>query len=95
MKLQFETGETLVPSHETNSLKAWREYPPTAKEYDEAMQIVTFKKEKRKGNGDSKSAVTVLSRAVVTSWISHNQIFSYKYVTGDNKFSLFNSLVMC
>lgn len=95
MKLQFQMGETLVLSHETNSLKAWREYPPTAKEYDEAMQVVTFKKEKKKGDGDSKSAVTMLSQVVVTSWVSHNQIFNYRYVTGDNKFSLFNSLVVC
>ena len=35
----------------------------------------------------------MLSHVAVTSLLIHNQIFKYKHVTDDSKFSLFNSLV--
>ncbi len=35
----------------------------------------------------------MLSHAAVTPLLIHCQMFKYKYVTGDSKFSLFNSLV--
>jgi hypothetical protein len=44
--------------------------------------------------GDNIFAVTMLSHAAVTPLLIHNQIFKYKYVTDDSKFSLFNSLVI-
>ena len=65
----------------------------------EAIQVVIFRKEKRKRRKnrgrtcDSKGTVTVLSHAAVTPLLIHCQMFKYKHVTGDSKFSLFNSLV--
>ena len=70
----------------------------------EAMQVVIFKKQKRKRRKnrgrtcDSKSTVTVLLHAVllhaaVTPLLIHCQKFKYKHVTDDSNFSLFNSLV--
>ena len=62
----------------------------------EAIQVVIFRKEKRKRRKnrgrtcDSKSTVTVLSHAAVTPLLIHCQMFKYKHVTGDSKFSLFN-----
>ena len=62
------------------------------------MQVVIFRKEKRKRRKnrgrtcDSKSTVTVLSHTAVTPLLIHCQMFKYKHVTGDSKFSLFNSL---
>lgn len=57
------------------------------------MQIATLKKEKRKRNGDSRNAVTVLSHTAVTSLPTRNQRFKRKVVTGDSKFSLCNHIV--
>ena len=62
------------------------------------MQVVIFKKQKRKRRKnrgrtcDSKSTVTVLSHAAVTPLLIHCQKFKYKYVTDDSKFSLFKVL---
>lgn len=63
------------------------------------MQVVIFKKQKRKRRKnrgrtcDSKSTVTVLSHAAVTPLLIHCQMFKYEYVTGDSNFLLFNSIV--
>ena len=57
------------------------------------MQLATLKKEKKKRNGDTTSAVTVLSHAAVTSLLTRNQRFKCKGVTGDSKFSLCNHIV--
>ena len=65
------------------------------------MQVMIFKKQKRKRRKnrgrtcDSKSTVTVLSHTAVTPLLIHYQMFKYKYVTDDSKFSLFNSVVEC
>jgi hypothetical protein len=65
----------------------------------EAIQVVIFRKEKRKRRKnrgrtcDSKSTVTVLSHVAVTPLLIHCQVFKCKNVTDDSKFSLFNSLV--
>ena len=65
----------------------------------EAIQVVIFRKEKRKRRKnrgrtcDSKSTVTVLSRVAVTPLFIRCQVFKCKNVTDDSKFSLFNSLV--
>ncbi|WP_448778488.1 hypothetical protein [Bacteroides congonensis] len=48
---------------------------------------------KKKRNGDSISAVTVLSHTAVTSLPTRNQRFKCKGVTGDSKFSLCNHIV--
>lgn len=47
----------------------------------------------RKGHGDSKSTVTMLSHAAVTLLVANNQSFRCVCVTDDSKFSLFNFLV--
>ena len=65
------------------------------------MQVVIFKKQKRKRRKnrgrtcDSKSTVTVLSHVAVTPLLIHCQKFKYKHVTGDSNFLLFNSVVEC
>ena len=113
LKLKFQQRETRVSSLETNGFKlmelkfhpmkpmVWRYETnvfPMVKKY-EAMQVVIFKKQKRKRRKnrgrtcDSKSTVTVLSHAAVTPLLIHCQKFKYKHVTDDSKFSLFNSLV--
>ena len=98
LELEFQAYGTKVPSHETNGLKVWNECFPMTKKY-EAIQVVIFRKEKRKRRKnrgrtcDSKSTVTVLSHVAVTPLLIHCQKFKYKHVTDDSKFSLFNSLV--
>ena len=85
LELEFQAYGTKVPSHETNGLKVWNECFPMTKKY-EAIQVVIFRKEKRKRRKnrgrtcDSKSTVTVLSHAAVTPLLIHCQMFKYKHV---------------
>ena len=59
------------------------------------MQVVIFKKQKRKRRKnrgrtcDSKSTVTVLLHAAVTPLLIHCQKFKYKHVTDDSNFFTF------
>lgn len=51
------------------------------------------KRKNRKGHGDSKSTVTMLSHAAVTLLVINNQSLRCVCVTGDSKYSLCKSLV--
>ena len=48
---------------------------------------------KRERRGDNKNAITVLSRTAVTPLLTYIQRFKCKYVTGDSKYSFYNSYV--